>query len=119
MLELLSLKTKDTANKTAKVIAVAGELDESNLEHLEDELRPILDDKRILNVILDFSKLEFINSRGIGFLVSVHTHLARDSRKLIVANARMPVMDVIALVGLTSIIPHFPTVDKALKSLKP
>jgi len=107
----------DGPNPAVKVIALDGELDESNMEELKTQMDPILNDVNITSVIFNLEKLKFINSKGIGFLVSVHTHLAKDQRHLIISSATVEVMDVISLVGLTAIIPCFNTIEEALVTL--
>lgn len=115
MSEDFSVEIKDEGNQQTKVAHLKGELDETSLEALKQQIDPILADTKVTKLILDFTNLEFINSKGIGYLVSVHTHLTKDARSLAIASAIEPVMDVISLVGLTTIIPYFSTVDEALK----
>ena len=115
MSEDFSVEIKDEAGGQTKVAHLKGELDETSMEALKQQLDPILNDTKVTKLILDFTNLEFINSKGIGYLVSVHTHLTKDARSLVIVNAIEPVMDVISLVGLTSIIPYFSTLDEALK----
>lgn len=97
-----------------KVIHLQGELDEESAIRLKQDVDPLLEDQTVSQLIFDFSKLEFINSKGIGYLVSVHTHLAKDGKTLVVAEASEPVMDVITLVGLTKILSYYETLEEAL-----
>jgi stage II sporulation protein AA (anti-sigma F factor antagonist) len=111
-----SSEITDGNNPHVKVVHLNGELDEVSIEKLKTYIDPILEDKNVTKLIFDFANLEFINSKGIGYLVSVHTHLAKDGRTLIIAAAVEPVMDVISLVGLVTIIPYYATLDDALNS---
>lgn len=113
----LTINITDSAKAGIKVVALEGEMDESNLESLQNKLQPTLDNTDVKIIILDLSQLEFINSKGIGYFVSVHTHLAKTQRKMILAAANEAVMDVISLVGLTTIIKYFNTVEEALNNL--
>jgi len=112
-----SAEVTDTSNPSAKVVVLKGELDESVLDNLRAQLEPIWDDTNIKTFILNLHDLEFINSKGIGFLVSIHSHLAKDKRQLVMADAQEAVMDVVSLVGLTSVIPYHATLDEALAAL--
>lgn len=107
----------DTSNPDTKVIMLRGELDESVIDVLRAKIDPIWDDINIKNFIFNLHDLEFINSKGIGFFVSVHSHLAKEKRRLILAEAQDAVMDVMSLVGLTSIIPHYEILEEALSNL--
>ena len=103
--------------KTAKIVILAGEMDEDSIEKLKETINEPFNDLNVKAIIFDLSDLEFINSKGIGYLVSVHTHLSKDKRQLILTSAREVVMDVISLVGLTSIIKYYDTTEEALASL--
>lgn len=104
----------DSKDASRKVVALHGELDESVLDSLKKSIDPFLNDSACAQLIFDLSDLEFVNSKGIGFIVSIHTHLSKDHRKLVLVGAQEAVMDVITLVGLTSILPYFATLDEAL-----
>ena len=104
----------DGKSANVKVVHLTGELDEVSVEELKGHIDPLLEDNKVHRLIFDFTKLEFINSKGIGYLVSVHTHLAKDGRAMMMAGAAESVMDVISLVGLTSIIPYHATLEEAL-----
>lgn len=112
-----SIEIQENQNQALKIITLSGELDESNLEELRNKFEVFFNDVSIKTFIFDLSALEFINSKGIGFLVSIQTHLAKDKRRLMMAGAKEAVMDVIILVGLTSIIPHYKTVEEAINNV--
>ncbi|PIZ71754.1 hypothetical protein COY07_04350 [Candidatus Peregrinibacteria bacterium CG_4_10_14_0_2_um_filter_43_11] len=111
----LSIAFGESPDPAVKVVTLTGEMDEISLETLKNQMDPVLNDSAIKAVIFDLQNLSFINSKGIGYLVAVHTHLAKDHRKLLLARAQEAVMDVISLVGLTSIIPHFESPEKAFQ----
>lgn len=113
----LNITVTDGSVAGVKVVAPAGELDESSVDGLKAQLDPLLADTNVKVILFDFSQLEFLNSKGIGYLVSVHTHLQKDQREMIIAGATESVMDVISLVGLTTIIKYFASVDEAIASL--
>lgn len=113
----LTLTLPDSPNPSAKVISFTGEMDESTIESIKPQIDQSLADTTIKFLIFDLTNLEFINSKGIGYLVSVHTHLSKDQRELILTGAGEAVMDVISLVGLTSIVKYFKTTEEALANL--
>lgn len=103
-------------NPQIKIIHLTGDLDEESSEILKGTVDPLLADEAVKTLIFDFSGLRFMNSKGIGYLVSVHTHLSKNGRVLSIVGANEAVMDVITLVGLTSIIPYFETVEEAVEN---
>ena len=104
----------DGNDSHTKVIHLSGELDEINVDELKNQIDPYLNDSSVLQIIFDLTKLVFINSKGIGYLVSIHTDLAKESRAMSMAGATKPVMDVLSLVGITNIIPYHATLEEAL-----
>jgi stage II sporulation protein AA (anti-sigma F factor antagonist) len=113
----LTVNISDGPNVASKVVLLTGEMDETSIESIRQQLDPVLNDQNVKTLVFDLSKLEFINSKGIGYIVSVHTHLSKDKRELILTCASEAVMDVISLVGLTTIIKYFATLEEALGSL--
>ena len=113
----LTINITDTEKGGVKVVALTGEMDESTIENMKAQIDPILDDNGTKTLIFDLKNLSFMNSKGIGYLVAVHTHLAKNEKQIILANANDPVMDVISLVGLTSIIKYFGTLEEAISSV--
>lgn len=104
----------DGPTAAVKVVSLTGEMDESNLDSLRQQMDSFMNDLNIKTLLFDLRALDFINSKGIGYLVSVHTHLSKDQRTLVLAGANEAVMDVISLVGLTAIIKYFNTIEEAL-----
>jgi len=113
----LTITVTDGPNVSVKLISLVGEMDETSIDLLKTQLDSVLSDQNIKTFLFDFRQLEFINSKGIGYLVSVHTHLAKDQRVMVIAEANEAVMDVISLVGLTTIIKYFNTVEEAFAGL--
>ena len=110
-----AVEITDGKSANIKVVHLTGELDEVTVEEVRKYVDPLLADTNVHQLIFDFTNLKFINSKGIGYLVSVHTHLTKNGRSLIMAAAAESVMDVISLVGLTNIIPYYATLEEALK----
>jgi anti-anti-sigma factor len=110
------VEISDTSSPAAKLVTLSGELDESVLDDFRSKLDAIWNDQNIRIIVFNLHDLQFINSKGIGFFVSVHSHLAKDKRRLMLAEAQEAVMDVMSLVGLTSIIPHYETLHEVLSA---
>ena len=111
-----SVEVAEGKASNIKVLHIKGELDEVSIEELKKHVDPILTETGVTHMIFDFTNLEFINSKGIGYLVSVHTHLTKDGRNMAIAAASEPVMDVLSLVGLNNIIPYHATLEEALSN---
>lgn len=126
MLDFLNATSEEKAQPQAPLIQakiegdyaifpLVGELDETHLDWLNQSVDPVLNNPQVKKLILDCTQLEFINSKIVGFLVGLHTHLSKEARRLVIAAPNQAVMDVIQLVGLTAIIPVVTSVEEALK----
>ena len=67
---------------TAALVTVSGEMDGSNARDLEDELIRLEKEGRS-QIVLDVSRLEFIDSTGLAVIVRAHRRIERDGRILI------------------------------------
>ncbi|MFH0820915.1 MAG: STAS domain-containing protein [Candidatus Peregrinibacteria bacterium] len=97
---------------TESLIAhLKGEVDVNQLPDLDAALKPALADPGLKTLILDCRELEFIDSKIVGFIAYLRTTLAKSQRQLCLAGLQETVNDILSLVGLTQIIPCFPTVE--------
>ena len=107
----------DSPKGNVKILSLNGEMDEQSVGNLKNMVDGFSATPDLTYLLFDLTSLEFINSKGIGYLVSVHTHLSKFRKVLMLSGAKEAVMDVMSLVGLTSIIKHFNTVDEALSNI--
>lgn len=64
-------------------------------------------------VVLDLSSLDYISSAGLRVLLTTARHAQRAQGKLVLADASLPVRQVLDMAGFASIIPVFDSVEKA------
>ncbi len=95
------------------VVTFVGSLDATNIDRAEAIVDEQMLGGTVKRVILDFSALEYLNSRAVGFLVSLSQKVAASNAMLILAALRPNVDDIITVVGLNQIIPVAPTVEEA------
>lgn len=113
---LLTLKfVTDLRKSHAVVVEFHGELDQSTIPNAERKLAEFLESVTFTACIFDLSNLGYINSEGLGLLVSMHTKLMKQKRELCLASPRHNVSDVFELIGLAKIIPVYPTLHEALQ----
>ncbi len=107
------LVTPEIIGSTA-VIHLKGEIDSSNLSEMELVIKPLLADPALQTFLLHCKELVFIDSKVVGFLAYLSTTLAKSKRPLVMAALNETVNDILSLVGLNQIIPHYPTLEDAL-----
>jgi len=106
------------SGKNLKLVTFNGQLDTGALE----QKKQVLDDlirqyPANLFLLLDFEKLEYINSRGIGYLAESNEKLVAGNGKMVIARPTANVYDILKVVGLENFIKTFPTIDEARKEL--
>lgn len=101
-------------DKKVKLLKFAGQLDESNVDEKAKEIYDIIGSvPQGLFLIFDFEKLEYMNSKSIGYLTDWYTKLNEKKGGIIVANAKPNILDILQVVGLTQLINCVGTVDEA------
>ena len=85
---------------------------------LHDRLRRLKnEDKK--NVIVDLSRVRFMNSSGLGMLISAMTTMRNAGGDLRLANAAERIQSLLIVTRLITIFKHFDSVAKAAESYKP
>lgn len=85
------------------LVAVAGEVDISNVPALRDAINLALEQPPA-TVELDFSQVSYIDSTGIGVLVGAAHHAREHEKALRVTHAQPNVMRVAQLLGVDELI---------------
>lgn len=123
-----------TPEKTI-VVALQGEIDESNQQKLIDLLEGILlgglekiekttlerqsfNFSLVNNIVFNIKNLEYINSGVIGIFASYHSQFIDAGKEFVFAEANEHIFDIIDLVGLTTVITLFPTNSEACISFE-
>lgn len=103
-----------TESKKGKLVKFAGQLDESNVDDKAKMLYQVIEEGGDnLVLIFDFSDLEYMNSKSIGYLTDWYGKLSAKNGKIVIAHARENIVDILQVVGLTQLITCYPTVEEA------
>lgn len=94
-----------------EVATFAGDLDKSGLASVKERLESLAAQFSGRYLVFDFSQLNFINSEGIGFLMMIHTRLAKAGKSLVIVNAKPNVKDVFSVIGLLQVIEYFDSLE--------
>lgn len=102
------------AGRLIKIAKVVGQLDESNI----DEKAKIFYDLIAANpknlfLLFDFSELEYLNSKSIGYLTDWYGKVSAEGGKIAIAAAKPNIVDILQVVGLTQLITCHATLDEA------
>ncbi len=75
-----------------------------------------LKDRDKTNVVVDLSKVKFMNSSGLGMLISGMTTMRNAGGDLRLANAADRIQSLLIITKLITVFKHFETVDAAVAS---
>lgn len=101
-------------DKPAKLIKIKGQLDESNVDENSKKIYELIDaNPNGVSFVFDFSELEYMNSKSIGYLTDWYGKLNAVNGKVVIAAARDNIVDILQVVGLTQLIPCVASVDEA------
>jgi anti-sigma B factor antagonist len=87
-----------STERRGTVLTLHGELDVASSTVLEDELHRV---NGVPLVIVDLTKLEFIDSTGLGVLVKTHQHMRDDGNQLALVEGGGQVRRLLELTGLS------------------
>ena len=68
------------------------------------------------NVVIDLANVKFMNSSGLGMLISGFTTMKNGGGMLKLANATEKINSLLVITKLITIFEHFDSVDKAVES---
>lgn len=109
----MEINRKD--EQTVAVLALSGRLDLGNGNQLKQNIKEILDSGRTA-IHLNLKDLEFVNSSGLGALVSIMKEIRLHRGRLTISDMAEYVREVFDITQLSHIFEIFPTEEEALRS---
>lgn len=98
----VELVTDPEGPDDALVVAIAGELDPNTADAIRDQVRQLAGDQRAPELVLDLSKVTFMDSAGVRVIVELHHDRQRAGGRLILVNIADSPRRVLDLSGLTA-----------------
>ncbi len=98
------------------VVRVDGDVDVANTLALRDTLAEAMSNERA-TVLLDLGGVDFLDSAGVGLLVSAHRRAQASSRVLAIADVSPTVARVLQLTRTDRVLRVLPSVEEALEVL--
>ncbi len=113
VLNILDMDSPDE-NTLTKVIKPAGNLDESNVDKLSQQIYSIIEKHPDnLNLIFDLADLMYMNSKAIGYLTDWYQRISAKGGKIIISGASENILEILRNVGLLEFIETYSTFDEA------
>ena len=89
-------------NLTENIFYLEGRLDLSSAEKIKKEIEENY--LKFKEVILDFSEVKFMNSAGLGGIISIYKMLVENDKFLILKNMKPHIFSIFEIAGLTKIL---------------
>jgi len=99
------------------IVDVAGEIDLYNAFRLEDAVYTIME-KKVCSFIFNLRRVKYVDSSGIGALLSINAMLARNALSFRIVNVPQAVMKVMELTRLVGFLPTERTELEAMEVLE-
>ncbi len=105
---------QNDAAKHIKLVSISGQLDESNIDEKAQEIYAVITaNPQGLYLIFDFEKLEYMNSKSIGYLTDWFGKVTEGQGKIVMIKARPNIIDILQVIGLTQLIPMYGSLEEA------
>lgn len=109
----ITKRTKDDV----VILDIAGEIDLYNAPEIKDIISSLIEEKKF-NVIINLEKVTYIDSSGIGALISSLSNLKKYQGGLKIINVFASVRKVFELTKLTSFFEIYDSEEQAIESFR-
>lgn len=99
------------------IVGISGELDHHSSEAIRIKIDNKIDELGIMNLIIDFSDVNFMDSSGIGVIIGRYRRIAEFGGKLLIVNLKPQIRKVFELGGLFKIVKEYKNIDEAAANL--
>jgi stage II sporulation protein AA (anti-sigma F factor antagonist) len=96
------------------VVYLYGDLDLNIADRLRDALDKKIEETAALNLVVDLSNVNFIDSSGLGVLLGRYKRVSKAGGKVYLSGAKPHVRSIIELSGLLRIMEEFSSTGEAL-----
>jgi len=110
------VKIKRNPQERAMVLQLSGDImGGKDYDLFTNEIKELIEEGHV-DLVLDLGKVRYINSTGLGILVSGLTTLKKTMGQMKICNLSDRIDRLFSVTSLTTIFPTFETVDDALAS---
>jgi len=111
------LQVKFTSKGATLVVTIIGELDHHSAEYIRQKIDSEIIKSTTKNIIFDFSKLEFMDSSGIGVIMGRFRNIQKLNGKMAAVNVSSRIQRILDMSWLSKILPVCENIEGALNIL--
>ena len=100
------------------VVTIEGNIALDGVNEAKNYLKPHLDSSDVNGLVINFEKVNFIDSSGIGLIVSIFKTMQQKNGKFALTNLSKKNEEIFSITRLNKILDIFPSEDEAVGSLK-
>ncbi len=102
---------------TTLVIRIMEDMDHHSAQYLRQKIDNEIIKSTVKNIIFDFSKVNFMDSSGIGIVVGRYKNIQKLNGRAAIVNANPKIMQIFEMSGVLKIIPVYTDLEDALTSM--
>lgn len=110
----LDFKMKDDV----LIVNIVGDLDHHQATQAREEIDKTIETFKSKNLIMDFSRVEFMDSSGIGVVMGRYNKVKEKGGEILIIGCSKYVKLILEMAGIFTIINCFDNLDEALKELQ-
>lgn len=97
------------------IVEFFGELDHHGAEKTREKIDAAMDNYMTRNLILDFAKVSFMDSSGIGMVLGRYRKMGENSSNMAITGCSQNIRNILNMAGVFSIIDYYSTKEEALE----
>ncbi len=105
-------------DKDVLIVELCGELDHHHADEARERLDEMLKDTSIKHMVFDLSKLQFMDSSGIGVFLGRYRTIARRSGQACLAAINPQLDRILEISGLYKVLKVYDSVGQAIKGIR-
>lgn len=109
------IESKILSNNNA-IMILQGKIDQTTDEEINSAFDELLE-KQMTNVVLDFSKVSYLNSTGIATIMGIAKENFDGGKKTHIVNLNQDSRMMFEAIGLNRWVKYFSSVEEALKAI--
>ena len=101
------------------VVLPIGDLDHHSVSDLREQIDKEVSEKKVKNILFDFSEVEFMDSSGIGLIIGRYKLMNSLAGLTGICNMKEELRRIFDVSGLKKIVQTYESIDEAIGQLQP
>lgn len=113
----MDLEFNVTTEENCSRVAVTGEIDLYSVKLLKEKITILLDGRKVTNLLLDLTGVNYIDSTGLGILIGIKRRCTEKGGRMILVSGSDRITNLFSITGLNKIFTICKTVEEAVADL--